>query len=148
MYFESPIGIIKLSANEQALLSLYFVDQKSGDEDVKQPVLLKTKQQLEEYFAGKRKTFDLPLQPVGTFFQRRVWSALQKVPFGKTASYGEIAKESGNPKAMRAVGLANGRNPISIIIPCHRIIGADGKLVGYGGGLWRKEWLLQHERGA
>jgi len=101
--------------------------------------------QLHEYFDRRRTVFDLPLAPVGTPFQQRVWTALLDIPHGVTISYGELATRLGDPKASRAVGLANGRNPISIVIPCHRVIGANGNLTGYGGGLDRKEWLLRHE---
>ncbi len=101
---------------------------------------------MDEYFNKKRKKFDLPLQPQGTNFQKAVWDALLEVPYGTTVSYFDIAKKVDNPKAVRAAGGANGKNPITIIIPCHRIIGSNGKLVGYGGGLWRKKWLLQHEQ--
>ena len=104
------------------------------------------RQQLIEYFAGERKDFDLPLRLNGTEFQLSVLQALQKIPYGETTSYSDIAERIGRPKAMRAVGAANGRNPIPIIVPCHRVIGSDGTLTGYGGGLHRKQWLLQHER--
>ena len=103
-------------------------------------------QQILEYFAGTRKTFTVPLHAPGTEFQQRVWEALRQIPFGEIRSYGEIATAIGEPKAVRAVGTANGMNRIAILIPCHRVIGADGALTGYGGGLWRKDWLLQHER--
>src|ERR1700690_2867719 len=101
--------------------------------------------QLAEYFAGARRVFDLPLALHGTPFQQRVWRALTEIPYGETWSYGQLAKRIGNPKASRAVGLANGSNPISILVPCHRVIGADGSLTGYGGGMERKQWLLRHE---
>jgi methylated-DNA-[protein]-cysteine S-methyltransferase len=101
--------------------------------------------QLEAYFAGELTTFDMPLKLSGTHFQLRVWSELQRIPYGETISYGELARRLGNPAAVRAVGLANGRNPITIVVPCHRVIGADGSLTGYGGGLERKAWLLDHE---
>jgi methylated-DNA-[protein]-cysteine S-methyltransferase len=104
-------------------------------------------EQLRAYFAGDLTRFDLELDLQGTEFQRRVWNKLLSIPYGKTTTYGRLATELGDPKAMRAVGLANGRNPISIIVPCHRVIGADGSLTGYGGGLTRKQWLLAHERG-
>jgi methylated-DNA-[protein]-cysteine S-methyltransferase len=103
--------------------------------------------QLKAYFGGELKTFEVEMDTGGTPFQRRVWTRLQDIPYGATTTYGRLAAELGDPKAMRAVGLANGRNPISIIIPCHRVIGADGNLTGYGGGLLRKQWLLAHERG-
>jgi methylated-DNA-[protein]-cysteine S-methyltransferase len=101
--------------------------------------------QLAEYFAGDRRKFDLPLRLEGTDFQRRVWQVLTEIPYGETWSYGQLAQRIGNPKGCRAVGLANGRNPISILVPCHRVIGADGSLTGYGGGVERKRWLLAHE---
>ena len=101
--------------------------------------------QMDQYFKGQRRKFDLPLAPAGTPFQQEVWQALQTVGFGETASYGRIAQAIGRPQAFRAVGAANGRNPISIIVPCHRIIGSNNTLTGYGGGLWRKTWLLEHE---
>ena len=104
------------------------------------------RKQLGEYFKGKRMTFDLPLAPEGTEFQQSVWKQLRKISYGRTKSYGEIANKVGNPRASRAVGAANGRNPISIIVPCHRVIGADGKLTGFGGGIERKRWLLEHEQ--
>ena len=109
-------------------------------------LILECKKQLEEYFAGKRKTFDLPLVPKGTEFQQKVWKALQEIPYGETRTYGEIAAAIGNPKAARAVGMANNKNPIGIIIPCHRVVGANGKLVGYAGGMEKKEFLLELER--
>jgi methylated-DNA-[protein]-cysteine S-methyltransferase len=102
--------------------------------------------QLEAYFAGSRETFDVPLDLQGTDFQRRVWAGLLEIPYGETMSYGELARRVARPGASRAVGLANGRNPVAIIVPCHRVIGADGTLTGYGGGLDRKVWLLDHER--
>jgi len=111
------------------------------------PCLQECVRQLEEYFQGQRRAFSLKLLPRGTEFQQRVWAQLLKVPYGSTASYRDIALALGDADAVRAVGSANGKNPISIIIPCHRIIGSDGKLIGYGGGVWRKEWLLRHERG-
>ena len=103
-------------------------------------------EQLEAYFAGSRQTFDVPLALAGTDFQRRVWEGLLEIPYGHTMSYGELARRVGRPGASRAVGLANGRNPVAIIVPCHRVIGANGTLTGYGGGLDRKVWLLDHER--
>ena len=108
-------------------------------------VLSKCLTQLEEYFSGERKSFSIPVQMPGTPFQKKVWKELQRIPHGKTLSYGELAKKIGNPKACRAVGMANNRNQVSIIVPCHRVIGSDGKLVGYASGLSYKEWLLSHE---
>jgi len=109
-------------------------------------LILECKRQLEEYFAGKRKKFDLPLAPKGTEFQKKVWKALTEIPYGETRTYGEIAAAVGNPKAARAVGMANNKNPIGIIVPCHRVVGANGKLVGYAGGMEKKEWLLKLEK--
>jgi methylated-DNA-[protein]-cysteine S-methyltransferase len=110
------------------------------------PALEECLAQIDQYFQGTRQEFSLQLAPEGTDFQQQVWRELSKIPYGQTASYLDIARAIGNEQAVRAVGAANGQNPISIIIPCHRVIGSDGKLTGYGGGLWRKEWLLTHER--
>ncbi|TYP76227.1 methylated-DNA--[protein]-cysteine S-methyltransferase [Aquimarina intermedia] len=101
--------------------------------------------QVKEYFDGRRKTFDLPLHPSGTSFQKKVWAALSKIPYGQTVSYLDVAKQLGDPKVIRAAASANGKNPLWIIVPCHRVIGSDGSLTGYAGGLWRKKWLLEHE---
>jgi methylated-DNA-[protein]-cysteine S-methyltransferase len=108
-------------------------------------VLAQARQQLTEYFAGSRTTFDLPLDPSGTEFQRRVWDSLRTIPYGTTTSYGAIARRLGDPHATRAVGAANGQNPIPIVVPCHRVVGAKGELTGFGGGIDRKRWLLEHE---
>lgn len=137
--FESPIGRINLCADDEALLRLGFGD---GGKNKPNEIILAAVQQLNEYFEGNRKLFDLPLKPEGTDFQRRVWAALQDIPYGQTRTYGDIAAAIENPKACRAVGMANNRNPIPIIIPCHRVIGADGTLTGYAGGLKAKEILL------
>jgi methylated-DNA-[protein]-cysteine S-methyltransferase len=146
LFVESPIGAIELQETNGSLTGLNFREKRKQSAAHPGAVLSACARQLEEYFAGKRKVFDLLPDLEGTPFQREVWRALQTVPFGTTASYGEIARRIGRPAAVRAVGAANGRNPVSIIIPCHRIIGTDGRLIGYGGGLWRKEWLLCHER--
>ncbi len=147
LYYSSPIGIIELTAADDALVSLYFVERQESTQSAEPllPLLQQAREQLQEYFAGRRQVFDLPLAPRGSNFQMKVWRELRAVPYGKTVSYLDIARALGDPKAVRAVGNANGKNPISIIIPCHRVIGRDGKLIGYGGGLWRKEWLLKHE---
>ena len=121
------------------------VDGGAWTEDANANPLPEAVRQLRDYFAGSRREFDLPLRLAGTDFQRRVWGGLTEIRYGETWSYGQLAKRIGNPKASRAVGLANGRNPISILVPCHRVIGADGSLTGYGGGLERKRWLLAHE---
>lgn len=147
---ESPIGPLLIASDERGLCNIEF-RQSSHPADRgawqggNSPVLDATEKQLDQYFSGKRHTFDLPLSPHGTDFQLRVWKALQTIPYGQTISYAELARRVGNPKASRAVGLANGRNPLSIIVPCHRVIGADGSLTGYGGGLAIKEFLLRLE---
>jgi methylated-DNA-[protein]-cysteine S-methyltransferase len=147
----SPVGPLRLVADEQGLRRLEFVDGRLGPprdewtEDAR--ALAPVTRQLEEYFAGRRKVFDLDLAPEGTEFQRRVWERLLEIPYGETISYGTLARRVGNPAASRAVGLANGRNPIAIIVPCHRVIGSNGTLTGYGGGLPIKQKLLELERG-
>jgi methylated-DNA-[protein]-cysteine S-methyltransferase len=148
---ESPIGRLLLTSDETALTGLYMEPSRKAQstdgwiEDISVPPLAAAVRQLTEYFAGTRRVFDLPLRPQGTAFQQRVWRELTEIPYGETWSYGELAKRIDKPSASRAVGLANGRNPISILVPCHRVIGADGSLTGYGGGLDRKRWLLAHE---
>ena len=143
---ETRIGPITLTASDAALLAADFSENPPADATLAQtPLLAKAFAELDEYLAGKRETFDLPLEPVGTPFQLRVWQALREIPYGKTATYGEIAARVGNAKASRAVGMANNRNPLPIFIPCHRVIGANGTLVGYGGGLPIKTKLLQIE---
>jgi methylated-DNA-[protein]-cysteine S-methyltransferase len=151
---QSPVGKLRLAGSDRGLASVLWETKwlKSANmearEDSKHPVLVEAARQLDQYFAGKRKTFDLKLEFIGTEFQKRVWEELLKIPFGETRTYGEIARRLGNVKAMRAVGAANGRNPIPIIAPCHRVIGASGDLVGFGGGLRIKEYLINFERGA
>jgi methylated-DNA-[protein]-cysteine S-methyltransferase len=146
-YHKTPLGFIKIVGTEDSILTLDFVEEtRPGDDEL--PFCVKEcVKQIAEYFDGKRKEFFLNLEPHGTKFQRLVWHQLEKIPFGNLVSYAEIAGIIGKPKACRAVGSANGKNPIAIIIPCHRVIGSNGSLTGYGGGLWRKEWLIAHERG-
>jgi methylated-DNA-[protein]-cysteine S-methyltransferase len=150
-YLDSPIGPLLLTCDGEALTGLYMeVSSRPRDladwiEDPGAEPLPAAVRQLGEYFSGQRREFDLPLRMRGTDFQQRVWRSLTEIRYGETCSYGELAKRIGNPSASRAVGLANGRNPISIVVPCHRVIGADGSLTGYGGGLERKRWLLAHE---
>jgi len=148
----SPLGPLLLTGNETCLTGLYFDKFDGGAapeptvDSVEAPERFgSVARQLEEYFAGRRREFDVPIAPAGTAFQQKVWQALCAIPCGATASYGAIAKKVGSPAAMRAVGAANGRNPIAIIIPCHRVIGANGALTGYGGGMERKRWLLELE---
>lgn len=149
--FDTPIGALRLVSDGLHLCGLYMGEEHFDRATTGQPMrhdsapFVDIKRQLEAYFAGELRTFDLPLAAAGTEFQKRVWRELCTIPYGQTINYGELARRVGNPKASRAVGLANGRNPISIVVPCHRVIGADGTLTGYGGGLPRKRWLLQHE---
>lgn len=151
----SPAGDLHAYANSDALSALLFGDSediKKFDANAKfvepdsHPILARLKQQLNEYFAGTRQDFDLPLEPVGSEFQLAVWNALREIPFGETRSYSQQAAMIGNPAAVRAVGAANGKNPISIVVPCHRVIGKNGDLTGFGGGLPIKQFLLDHER--
>jgi methylated-DNA-[protein]-cysteine S-methyltransferase len=149
--FESPIGTLRIRADSRGVISIDFTeDADRGTRALVPPAgpahLAECLRQLGEYFEGRRTAFDVPLSLKGTPFQRRVWAALLDIPFGRTSTYGRIAASLGRPQAGRAVGGANHRNPVSIIVPCHRVVGNDGRLVGYGGGLWRKEWLLAHER--
>ena len=151
-FVDSPIGRLLLTSDAAALTGLYMEKERrlrpadpTAIEDPEHPLLAGVAVQLAEYFAGDRRVFDVPLAARGTDFQRGVWDELTRIEFGRTCSYGEIARRLGKPGASRAVGLANGSNPISIIVPCHRVIGADGSLTGYGGGLERKQWLLRHE---
>lgn len=146
-YYDTVIGKICIREEDGALTGLFFGDAARGGEERETDLLRTAAAQLREYLAGDRRDFDLPLAPRGTAFQRVVWEALQQIPYGETRSYGQIAAAVGNPKGGRAVGMANNRNPISIIVPCHRVIGADGSLTGYGGGLDIKRRLLNLERG-
>lgn len=143
----SPIGTLKIEGNKEGISAITFVKEtvQPSLQSVIPEVLEDAVYQLEEYFSRKRTTFDLLLNPDGTSFQKRVWDALQKIPYGTTVSYLDMAKTLGDPKVIRAAASANGKNPISIIIPCHRVIGSDGSLTGYAGGLHRKKWLLAHE---
>ena len=145
----SPVGPLTLTSNGKALTSLWF-DKQEQSRDLSfwrrdDAAFAQVLRELAEYFAGERQEFTVELAPQGTPFQQRVWAALREIPYGETTSYGEIARRLGDANAMRAVGTANGRNPISVIVPCHRVIGADGSMTGYGGGIDRKRWLLGHE---
>lgn len=154
----TPVGELLLTASESALTGVYFPTSRRGPapthradwvEDNGQgpasAILARARQQLTEYFDRSRTTFDLPLEALGSGFEHRVWNALRAIPYGATTSYSELARKLGDVKATRAVGAANGKNPIPIIIPCHRVVGASGDLTGFGGGLERKRWLLEHE---
>ena len=146
--YKTDIGEIGIMENGMAITHLYFAGEKipEGTSIKETPLLKKAGEQLLDYLAGKRKFFELPLAAQGTVFQQNVWKALQEIPYGATCSYGEVAKNIGNPKACRAVGMSNNKNPIPIFIPCHRVIGTNGKLVGYAGGLGIKEHLLKLEK--
>jgi len=148
-FYSTPLGLLQICADNRTIKSISFTD------DSKEPLKLSSTHstlltecvnQLDEYFRGVRRLFDLPLEFSGTEFQKRVWCELSKIPFGEVRSYKQIASALGNPKSVRAVGAANHKNPLVIIVPCHRVIGSDGSLIGYGGGIWRKQWLLNHER--
>jgi methylated-DNA-[protein]-cysteine S-methyltransferase len=150
---KTPIGELTLIADEKNLLAVLWPNEKMervkipwGEENKNHPVLKETARQLNEYFAGKRRDFDLPLRMVGTDFQSEVWKGLREIPFGKTSNYAELAVAVGRPKAVRAAGAANGRNPLSIVVPCHRVIGKNGELVGFAGGLETKKFLLALEQ--
>jgi methylated-DNA-[protein]-cysteine S-methyltransferase len=151
-FYDSPLGPVEILASDEGITALSFVSRsktpapKRSGSGVLSPLLAEAVRELEEYFAGERREFTVRLDLRGTLFELTVWRALLQVPFGRTVSYGELGRSVGRPRAARAVGGANHRNPVSIIVPCHRVIGADGGLTGYGGGLWRKEWLLEHER--
>lgn len=146
--FESPLGFVRVTGDEQGVSAISchddLVDKSRMDTQLPMPVA-QAVIQLNAYFAGERPAFDFPLNPVGTAFQQVVWQALREVPFGTTLSYLTLSRRIGDEKAIRAVAAANGRNPLWIVVPCHRIIGSDGSLTGYAGGLWRKKWLLEHE---
>ena len=146
--YHSPIGVIEITATDQSITAVLFVarEQVVFEKTEATPEVLKyCYEQLDEYFKGARQQFTVPYLHEGTVFQNKVWQALTNVPFGKTASYQEIAQGIGNVKAVRAVGMTNSKNQLSILVPCHRVIGKNGQLTGYAGGLWRKEWLLEHE---
>jgi methylated-DNA-[protein]-cysteine S-methyltransferase len=146
-FYHSPLGLIRIEAEDEALTGLFFAEAEAPPSAPLPGVLRDAIRQVDQYFLGRRTKFELALRPAGTPFQRAVWKALVRIPYGRTASYKDIAAAVSRPDAVRAVGAANGANPISLIIPCHRVIGSDGRLTGYGGGLERKEWLLRHESG-
>jgi methylated-DNA-[protein]-cysteine S-methyltransferase len=147
-YYESPIGLLRIGGNDQYIAELTYVDNQDqitrGEPGISD-VIHQCTEQLIEFFQGRRREFNIPVHQEGTEFQKRVWGELMEIPYGRTISYMDLAKRLGDPKVIRAAASTNGRNNISIIVPCHRVIGSDKTLVGYGGGLWRKKWLLQHE---
>ena len=147
-YYHSPIGALKITGNEHVISRVSFCDElptEHADNTKLPPLLIQCTEQLIEYFNGQRRVFDLPLDQPGTVFQQEVWSSLMRIEFGKTVSYMQQAIYCGDPKAIRAVAAANGKNDVAIIVPCHRVIGTNRSLTGYAGGLWRKRWLLEHE---
>lgn len=144
-FYKTPIGTAKIIGNDDGIISVSVIDEKISPTSNTPKSLKDCVHQLDEYFQKKRTSFDLKLNPQGTDFQQNVWNELQRIPYGKTTSYLDQSKKMGNVKAIRAIASANGKNPIWIIIPCHRVIGSDGSLTGYAGGLWRKKWLLEHE---
>lgn len=156
MYYKelaSPIGELFLTSNGESLTGLYLQGQKhfptqtpDWKEFAELDLFIEAEKQLTEYFAHQRQQFNLPLDPIGTAFQNQVWEQLRQIPYGETIAYGTLAQRIGVPTASRAVGAANGRNPIAIVVPCHRVIATNGKLTGYAGGVDRKQWLLQHEQ--
>ena len=150
-YINSPLGALEISATEEFLTSVLFMEAhkrpspRKFETDFVPEIITEYIQQITEYFEGTRKEFDLKIQHVGTDFQKLVWGKLETIPFGKTISYLELSRRIGNEKAIRAVGTTNGNNKFNIIVPCHRVIGSNGTLIGYAGDLWRKKWLLEHE---
>ena len=154
MYYESPVGLLRINVSDAFIKGIVYLndgaemnnddaEENLSEED--QAVFIECQAQLDEYFSGDRKIFELTINQTGTAFQQTVWNELLNIPFGKTISYLQLSRRIGNVKSIRAAGTANGRNNLSIVVPCHRVIGADGSLTGYVGGLWRKQWLLEHE---
>jgi methylated-DNA-[protein]-cysteine S-methyltransferase len=144
-YYDSPIGIIEITEDDGFISSVYARDEEHEVALPDSPVLAMAVAQLDEYFAGKRLNFDLPIKQAGSDFQQTVWGQLLKIDFGKTISYGQQSKLMNNPLGIRAIASANGKNNLLIVVPCHRVIGSDGSLTGFGAGVWRKKWLLEHE---
>lgn len=144
-YYSSPLGQLKIRCSDEHLEALLFTDGQFAGAQDEHPILLDCRRQLDDYFAGRSRSFDLPLRQQGTDFQQKIWSLLYAIPYGKTISYNDLARQYGDLKAIRAVASANGRNNLAIIVPCHRVIGSNRSLTGYAGGLWRKKWLLEHE---
>lgn len=142
---ETPIGWLRIEGHDEGITAIEYCEEDPGEEVPIYPCLEEARDQLKEYFSGTRKEFNLTLAAEGTSFQTEVWDSLTDIPFGKTVSYIDVAAAIKNVKAVRAVGSANGKNPISIVVPCHRVIGASGKMTGYASGIWRKKWLLDHE---
>lgn len=146
LYLKCPLGWLRMTGDDEAVHSISFEEEQGEDSPDPSPVLLQGRQELEEYIKGSRKVFTIPWKTEGTPFQQAIWKALSEIPFGHTVTYRYLARHIGNDDAVRAVGMANGQNPLAILLPCHRVVGSDGKLTGYAGGLWRKKWLLEHEQ--
>lgn len=145
-FYQSPLGFLKIQCSDEQIKAILFCDEENtGIANENHPLLQQCLFQLDEYFSGRRKDFTLPISQEGTFFQQKVWQLLLQIPFGRTLNYHQLAMQYGDVKAIRAVASANGKNKLSIIIPCHRVIGTNQSLTGYAGGLWRKKWLLEHE---
>ncbi len=147
-FLETPLGTAVIEGDEKGISRISISEEISATSKEAPAALQDAVMQLKEYFLGERKNFELKLNPEGSEFQKRIWQQLQSIPFGQTTSYLELSKAFGNTKAIRAVAAANGKNPLWIVVPCHRVIGSDGSLTGYAGGLWRKKWLLEHEQPA
>lgn len=145
VYYHTPLGFAHITADDHFITKISIRDEVYEVEPVSSPILNEAIKQLDEYFAGKRKVFDLPLKQPGTDFQQRVWQQLLQIPYGVTISYAQMSNQMNNPLAIRAIASANGKNNLWIVVPCHRVIGTNGSLTGYAGGLWRKQWLLDHE---
>ncbi|HJU46151.1 MAG TPA: methylated-DNA--[protein]-cysteine S-methyltransferase [Chitinophagaceae bacterium] len=146
-YYQSPVGLIKISGGDKFISEVKFIDDQQDipDTEPAPDVIRSCARQLTEYFNGSRRQFDIPINQEGSEFQQKVWDKLTDIPFGRTINYLDLAKRLGDPKKIRAAATTNGKNRIAVIIPCHRVIGSNGTLVGYAGGLWRKKWLLEHE---
>ena len=149
-YYQSPVGLLRISGSSQFISEVKFIDSSDNlaaqtQKDVLPVMAIQAIEQLIQYFHGNRRVFEFPVHQEGTAFQQKVWTELMNIPFGKKISYLELSRRIGDTKAIRAVGAANGRNNVAIVVPCHRVIGSNNELVGYAGGLWRKKWLLEHE---
>lgn len=150
-YYQSPVGLLRISGTDHYISEIHFIDHIEGLQNERvnisdKPILIQCIEQLIQYFQGERRNFEFPIHQEGTVFQKRVWEELKGIPYGKTISYLELARGMGDPNVIRAAASANGKNNIAIVVPCHRVIGSNKELVGYGGGLWRKKWLLEHEQ--
>jgi methylated-DNA-[protein]-cysteine S-methyltransferase len=144
-YYKTPVGIAQITEDDGFISRIHIMDEECKVEPTTSPLLNEAMRQLDEYFAGTRKAFDFPIKQEGSEFQQQVWQELLKIDYGKTISYGQQSQQMNSPLAIRAIAAANGRNNLWVVVPCHRVIGSNGSLTGYAGGLWRKQWLLEHE---